>query len=282
MNHTHRVAFTDGEFERLKASLAEHLSPELISERTGPSEITQDYCELLPSGRYSAGCSAVVRVTLKDGAFHEDLGYGQSENQKSKGTALEWAKKTAISDGLKRALRYFGQALGLSVYDKPYLKAMKERSPKTTMFRVPSTPKHLSAAHVAHPFRPGCDGVSVNAGKLVSSPNQEMTPHSLRRAASDVSMEVPETKRQCCANAVGSPMSTSSILPGGSAELRNNAECHSALNNGIRSPPLSAPAANGAATSLLGSTSSPKNPKHEQGDVEACAQPNVAPAKSQI
>jgi hypothetical protein len=33
--------------------------------------------------------SAVVRVTLKDGTYHDDVGYGMAENVKSKGAALE-------------------------------------------------------------------------------------------------------------------------------------------------------------------------------------------------
>jgi DNA repair and recombination protein RAD52 len=39
--------------------------------------------------RVTCGISATVRVTLKDGTFHEDLGYGTAENLKSKGAALD-------------------------------------------------------------------------------------------------------------------------------------------------------------------------------------------------
>jgi DNA recombination protein Rad52 len=45
------------------------------------------------NGRVSCGISAVVRVQLKDGTFHEDIGYGVAEGQKSKAAALEKAKK---------------------------------------------------------------------------------------------------------------------------------------------------------------------------------------------
>jgi DNA repair and recombination protein RAD52 len=41
----------------------------------------------------SLGISALVRVTLKDGTFHEDIGYGSIENAKSKAMAFEKAKK---------------------------------------------------------------------------------------------------------------------------------------------------------------------------------------------
>ncbi len=48
------------------------------------------------NGRVSCGVSAVVRVQLKDGTFHEDVGYGVSEGLKSKGASLEKAKKARI------------------------------------------------------------------------------------------------------------------------------------------------------------------------------------------
>lgn len=63
-----------------------------------------------------------MRVTLRDGAFHEDIGYGEALNLKSRSGALDKAKKEATTDGLKRALRCFGNVLGLCLYDKDYTK----------------------------------------------------------------------------------------------------------------------------------------------------------------
>lgn len=40
-------------------------------------------------GRCSVNVTAIVRITLKDGAFHEDVGCGQCENIKGKGAALD-------------------------------------------------------------------------------------------------------------------------------------------------------------------------------------------------
>lgn len=60
--------------------------------------------EELNGGRVNCGVSAVVRIQLKDGTYHEDVGYGISENQKTKGAALEKAKKEAVSDALKRSV----------------------------------------------------------------------------------------------------------------------------------------------------------------------------------
>ena len=42
---------------------------------------------------------------FQDGAFHEDIGYGVSEGMKSKALSLEKARKEAVTDGMKRALK---------------------------------------------------------------------------------------------------------------------------------------------------------------------------------
>lgn len=73
-------------------------------------------------GRVNLGIATTVRVTLKDGTFHEDTGYGVAENAKGKAAAYEKARKEAATDGLKRAIRMFGNALGNCIYDKNYLR----------------------------------------------------------------------------------------------------------------------------------------------------------------
>jgi len=39
--------------------------------------------------RYNVGATAIIRVTLRDGVCHEDIGYGMLENCKSKGMAID-------------------------------------------------------------------------------------------------------------------------------------------------------------------------------------------------
>ena len=48
------------------------------------------------NGRYYVGVSSKVRVQLKDGVYHEDIGYGISEGMKSKALSLEKARKVGI------------------------------------------------------------------------------------------------------------------------------------------------------------------------------------------
>ena len=95
------------------------------------------------TGKISLGLSVIVKVTLKDGTFHEvrsqpasfvitswgsidlymlqDIGYGHIENCKGKAAAFEKAKKEGTTDALKRALRNFGNVLGNCIYDKDYV-----------------------------------------------------------------------------------------------------------------------------------------------------------------
>lgn len=73
------------------------------------------------TGKISLGLSVIVRVTLKDGTFHEDIGYGHIENCKGKAAAFEKAKKEGTTDALKRALRTFGNVLGNCIYDKDFV-----------------------------------------------------------------------------------------------------------------------------------------------------------------
>lgn len=71
--------------------------------------------------KYSIGCTAIVRVTLQNGTYREDIGYGTVENERRKAAAFERAKKSAVTDALKRSLRGFGNALGNCLYDKDFL-----------------------------------------------------------------------------------------------------------------------------------------------------------------
>ncbi|KAE9404588.1 Rad52 22 double-strand break repair protein [Gymnopus androsaceus JB14] len=136
----------------LQAKLNLQLGPEYISTRPGPGggpklvyaegwkiinlanevfgfngwssnlvSLTTDFIDYNEeTRRYSVGVTAIVRVTLRDGVFHEDIGYGLLENSKTKGPALDKCKKEAVTDGLKRTLRNFGNLLGNCLYDKQY------------------------------------------------------------------------------------------------------------------------------------------------------------------
>ncbi|EJC98404.1 Rad52/22 double-strand break repair protein [Fomitiporia mediterranea MF3/22] len=148
------ISFDTHTHQQLQTKLEKKLGPEYISTRPGPAggpKLTyaegwkiinlanevfgfngwsssivnlntdfMDYNE--ETRRWSVGVSAVIKVTLRDGVFHEDVGYGMLENSRSKGAALDKCKKEAVTDGVKRALRNFGNLLGNCLYDKQYAK----------------------------------------------------------------------------------------------------------------------------------------------------------------
>lgn len=67
-------------------------------------------------GKHRVGYLAQVTVTV-DGVTRGDVGHGQGFG-KSEGDAHDSAVKEAVTDGLKRALRTFGNPFGLALYDK--------------------------------------------------------------------------------------------------------------------------------------------------------------------
>jgi DNA repair and recombination protein RAD52 len=144
--------YTAQEIATLQSRLEKQLGPEYISARAGPSgqkvhyiaaekciqlanevfgfngwsseikDISLDFLDEIPqTSRFNIGISVIIRVTLRDGTFHEDIGYGNIDNCKGKAAAFEKAKKEATTDALKRALKNFGNVLGNCIYDKDYL-----------------------------------------------------------------------------------------------------------------------------------------------------------------
>ncbi|KAI9284236.1 Rad52 22 double-strand break repair protein [Umbelopsis sp. AD052] len=154
--------FTPEEHAFLQEILAKQLGPEWVSQRPGPagvgkmvyveghtiinlanklfgfngwsSEIksmTTDYIDVLENGKMNICISVVMRVTLKDGTFHEDIGVGFMENCRSKAIGIQKAKKEAVTDATKRAIRYFGSVMGNCIHDKIYMRDIVRIAPPT-------------------------------------------------------------------------------------------------------------------------------------------------------
>lgn len=148
----HISEYTAQEIASLQSRLQKQLGPEYISSRSGPGgqklhyipadkciqlanevfgfngwssqikDLQVDFVDENPTtGKVNLGLSVIVRVSLRDGTFHEDIGYGHIENCKGKAAAFEKAKKEGTTDAMKRALRNFGNVLGNCIYDKDYL-----------------------------------------------------------------------------------------------------------------------------------------------------------------
>ena len=71
------------------------------------------------NGRKTTCVRSIVRVTLANGCFHEDVGVSSS-NLTDPVEAIKVATKASVSDGIKRALQHFGPALGSCLRDKRY------------------------------------------------------------------------------------------------------------------------------------------------------------------
>ncbi|ELP91408.1 DNA repair and recombination protein RAD52, putative [Entamoeba invadens IP1] len=95
------------------------------------TNLNVDYVDA-EKGKYKVGVTAVVRVTLKNGSYHEDVGVGMAEMPR-KGAAIELAKKEAVSDARKRALRLFGNYLGNSLYDTDYVRQLDTNHKQTIL-----------------------------------------------------------------------------------------------------------------------------------------------------
>lgn len=165
--------FTAIEIATLQSRLEKQLGPEYLSARSGPSgqkvhyiaaekcialanevfgfngwsssiqNIQVDFVDENPQTlKISLGLSVIVRVTLRDGTFHEDIGYGHIENCKGKAAAFEKAKKEGTTDALKRALRSFGNVLGNCIYDKDYLSKVTKIKVGPTKFDEGNLHRH--------------------------------------------------------------------------------------------------------------------------------------------
>ncbi|KAL7277287.1 hypothetical protein ACG7TL_009143 [Trametes sanguinea] len=190
----------------LQAKLDKKLGPEYISQRPGPGggpkltyaegwkiinlanevarfgfngwssnvvSITTDFVDYSEeTRRFNVGVTAIVRVTLRDGVFHEDVGYGLLENSKSKGAALDKCKKEAVTDAVKRTLRNFGNLLGNCLYDKSYtqevvkIKVPPPKFDKSDLHRRPEfeeTKPNVSSATTTSSICGGNTGSSMAA-----------------------------------------------------------------------------------------------------------------------
>jgi len=147
----------------LEGHRAVSLANEIFGYNGWSHSVTQQTIDFVDhsQGKYFVGVSAIVKVQLKDGVFHEDIGYGVSEGMRSKALSIEKARKEAVTDALKRALKSFGNILGNCLNDKEYLKVVgaMDRTPmnypKEEILNQPSTglaelrTRHLRKAEAA-------------------------------------------------------------------------------------------------------------------------------------
>ncbi|KAI8055022.1 hypothetical protein BDF22DRAFT_725482 [Syncephalis plumigaleata] len=120
------IPFKEEEREELGLQLSRYLASDCVASRSNGGGVKLHYIEGWKAINlandiwgFDGWSSSLGSITVDyNGTHHEDVGFGVAENMKSKGMALEKAKKEAVTDGLKRALRGFGNVLGNCLYDK--------------------------------------------------------------------------------------------------------------------------------------------------------------------
>ncbi|KAI1389596.1 recombination protein Rad52 [Hypoxylon trugodes] len=198
----HISEYTAIEIATLQSRLEKQLGPEYLSARSGPSgqkvhyiaaekcinlanevfgfngwsssiqNIQVDFVDENPQTfKISLGLSVIIRVTLRDGTYHEDIGYGHIENCKGKAAAFEKAKKEGTTDALKRALRNFGNVLGNCIYDKEYLSKVTKMKVGPVKFDEKNLHRH------SHFAKKEADVVKVEPKESVDKGTEKMTAH---------------------------------------------------------------------------------------------------------
>lgn len=143
-----------------------------------------DYCRQ-ENSKWVVGVSALVRAQVKNGAFHEDVGYGVSKDN-DQGASLERARKAAVTDGRKRALRCFGELLGNSlkhkddnskVYMSPLFIQFKF-APMFAPMKLTLSWQALNENFESRATHSPVQGASSNKGSSITSTPQQQTPLS--------------------------------------------------------------------------------------------------------
>eukprot|EP00871_Galdieria_phlegrea_P003661 jgi/Galph1/4296/GphlegSOOS_G2950.1 len=147
------TAYSAEEHCRISSLLAEPLTREDVQTRPGPSRFPVTYISGFKAidrankvfgfdgwssqivgfdmnymkennhGKYTCCFTVRLRITLKNGAFREDVGIGFAESSRE-AEAIEKSQKEAVTDAYKRTLKNFGVALGLCLYDNDHLKIL--------------------------------------------------------------------------------------------------------------------------------------------------------------
>ncbi|EEB09330.1 Rad22 Rti1 [Schizosaccharomyces japonicus yFS275] len=220
--------FTDEEAEHIRLKLSRKLGPEYVSRRSGPGGSSVTYIEAWKvielanevfgfngwsssiqsihvdyvdetfdnhRPKYSVGLSVILRITLKDGTFHEDIGYGSIDNCRGKAIAFEKCKKEGTTDALKRALRTFGSSMGNCLYDRNYTQAISRMTPQKKTFDRESLMRPPSVSYPSN--RTNYPRTNATSSSNTSS-NTNMSPYT--KQASAPSPQKPITNRNVPSN----------------------------------------------------------------------------------
>ncbi|EPY49464.1 Rad22 Rti1 [Schizosaccharomyces cryophilus OY26] len=216
-NENMKTAFNPLEQEEMSKLLSMQLGPEYISRRSGPGGASVTYLEAWKAielaneifgfngwsssvqsihvdyidesketQRYSIGLSVIVRITLKDGTYHEDIGYGSIDNCRAKALAFEKCKKEGTTDGLKRALRNFGSSMGNCLYDKTYIQRISKMAPPKSDFNYSNLLQRNRQRRRAPSLRPPSDAQKVENETKASIKTEQLSEGNSKRSLNNM------------------------------------------------------------------------------------------------
>ncbi|XP_068981898.1 DNA repair protein RAD52 homolog [Bombus flavifrons] len=92
------------------------LANQIFGEGKWSHNITSQTIDFIETfmGKYVCGCVTLLKVQLKDGTFHEDMGYCYTEGA-MKGLTIHCARIGSLTDAFKRVLSCFGKEINTEV-----------------------------------------------------------------------------------------------------------------------------------------------------------------------
>ena len=92
------------------------LANQIFGEGKWSHNITSQTIDFIETfmGKYVCGCVTLLKVQLKDGTFHEDMGYCCTEGA-MKGLTIHCARIGSLTDAFKRVLSCFGKEINIEI-----------------------------------------------------------------------------------------------------------------------------------------------------------------------
>lgn len=92
------------------------LANQIFGEGKWSHNITSQTIDFIETfmGKYVCGCVTLLKVQLKDGTFHEDMGYCCTEGA-MKGLTIHCARIGSLTDAFKRVLSCFGKEINTEI-----------------------------------------------------------------------------------------------------------------------------------------------------------------------
>ncbi|XP_046430678.1 DNA repair protein RAD52 homolog [Neodiprion fabricii] len=123
---------------------------------------TLDFVEYT-TGKYQVGCAAFVKIQLRDGTVHEDVGYSNLEGP-NKGLIIFLARTGSITNAMKNTLLCFGGDIATKIRN----------------FTKPKTESSVSTiSHIGEPQK-------MVPPLLRMTPNAQSTPHKTPSPRCDI------------------------------------------------------------------------------------------------